>query len=174
MEQQIELIKSAFEGNKELLISVRNLFFGYEISPSEKDLIKKTFASPELMKIMRNRLIPSIDKDAPLEVSKDMWTGFDMIGSNAEIISRTVEVRKNLISMLETALKLLENPDGQKVYINYDPALFQADSNGILLTSRNHFIGMVINQLNGLSVVANTKTETPTQIGKRIKKDSSQ
>lgn len=172
MEKQLSLIKSAFEGNKELLISIRNLFFGLELSKAEKDLIVKTFASPELRKIMRDRLIPSIDKEAPLEVSKDMWTGFDMISSTNEVIKRTVQVRANLIGMLEIALELLENPDGKRPYVDFNP--MTGDVDGVLLTSRNHFIGMVVSQLNALSVIANTKTDTPEQIKKKIRKDSSE
>lgn len=172
VDKENTLIKSTFKGNKELLVIMRNLFFGLPTTDSEKDLVKKTFVSEELRAVVRNRFLPTIGRDTPLEMTKDMWTGFDLIGSSPEVIRQTRLVRDEVIKIVNKALALLENPNGQAPVFAYTVDI--VDPEGIYLTARNQSMGLIAHQLNALGVVAEAKSETPAQVGKRLEKDSTQ
>ncbi len=172
-EAELALLKSAFEGNEVLLRTMKNLFFGYELTSGEKDLIRKSFASEELKRILRKRFSPFGDKSTPIGQTIDMWTGIDLVGKPKDEIFQTICVRKDMVDMMNKALNLLDNPDGEKPSIVYNIDSVFGDDFGIRLTTRNRFIGHIEFQCVTIQTIVNTKVETKEEKEKRQVANSS-
>lgn len=169
-EKDVALIQVTFKDNSGLLQIMRNLFFGLEMTADEKKTIVEAFKSDELKKLIHKRFNPTMSKDTLVGQTIDLWTGIDLVGKSPLEIQQTIAIRGNMIAMTRRALALLENPDGEKVVLDYGRTL--SDELGIELTSRNRFIGHVEFQCSMLEVAANAKVETPEQTAKKVAKDS--
>lgn len=160
---ELELLKATFKGNTDLLRLIKNLFFGLEVSEVEKKIIKDSFKSETLRKVINKRFFPVIDKETPIGQSIDLWTGIDLVGKSRDEIFQTISIRKKMIEMMTKALKLLENPNGERVDVKYNADSVLGDELGINLTTRNRFIGHVEFQTTMIQAIVSQKEETPQQ-----------
>jgi len=173
-EKDIETIKKIFADNEALLILIRKLFFGQNISKEEKELIKSTFSDPEVVEVFRRKVYPVKDFDRSLIAFNDFWLDAEtqIFGSSRDTVYQTVESKKLIKDMFEKAFNLLTNPDGEKVSIEYEP-MIEADPLGIKLIARNLYIRAVQTALITVQAIAGRKDETPEQAAKRLMQDSS-
>jgi len=173
-EKDIETIKSVFADNEALLISIRKLFFGKDITDEEKKLIKHTFSNPEVVEVFRRKVYPVQEFDRGLISFNDFWLDAEtqVFGANEGTIYQTIESKKQIKSMFEKAFSLLTNPDGEKVSLEYNP-IVEADPWGIQLIARNLFIRSIQTALITMHMIAGQKEESPEQAVKRLRQDSS-
>lgn len=173
-DRELDLLKVVFADNDDLLRLVRNLFFGLELTKAEKDLIVSTFKNDDIRQLMSKRFLPEIGKDVPIGQTVDLWTGIDVKGKFRDEIYQVVMARESLIQMTRKALSLLENPDAEKVSLDYtSERVGTVDSLATDLLARNNFIGHIEVQLVMIKVIAGQKTESVEGAKKRLEKDSS-
>ncbi len=174
-DSEIALLKSVFAENDDLLRTVRNLFFGLELTQDEKTTIISTFANDDIKQLMKKRFLPSItNKEAPIGQTVDMWVGVEVRGKHPTEIFQLVSARKNQIEMIRQALALLENPDGDKIIVEFNPLEVKQDDLQIELLTRNNYISHIETQLIMIKVIAGQKEETVAQATKRMGKDSNE
>lgn len=169
--EEISLIQGLFKENDYLLKVMRALFLGFELTDEEKDLIKSTFASKELMKLIWKIFCPSLHKDMEIGQIEDEWLGTEkmIIGAQPDNIQQVIQFKDKQIEMTRQAIKLLADPDGKSVDISYNP---NNDMLGVSLLARSQFIRHIESQLMALKVVAGQKSETPEEEAERLVKDS--
>lgn len=172
-EKDIEVIKATFADNEALLVLLRKLFFGKDISEDEKKLIKSTFSNPEVVEVLRRKVYPVQNFDGGLLQFNDFWLDAEsqVFGASRDTIYQAIESKKLIKAMLEKAFNLLINPDGEKVVIDYDP-IIEADPLGVKMIARNLYIRSIQTALITVHLIAGRKDETPEQATKRLLSDS--
>lgn len=159
-----ELLKSVFKNNEDLLLAVRNLFFGFELTKEEKDMIEGAFKDEAIRRLMRKIFLPELQRDIPIQQSVDLWMTVGIDGKAPDEIVTLLTARAILIRLLEHVLEFrLEEPSD--LTINKDTDLAQ-------LIARNQFIGHVELNLNIIRILANQEELSPEEQLERLKKDS--
>ena len=158
-EKEMELLKRTFGENEPFLKSVRNLMLGLPTTKEERGLIKKTF-TPELVAIFKRRLCPDLDSEAPIGQIQEVWIGAEQMvfGEHPDTIKQALAYKDQAIKMTRQALDLLENPEGPKPMVKYEPSMYMDDPLGINLLARNQFIKGIENNFVFIWLAANQKT----------------
>jgi len=63
--EELSLIKNTFAENDTLLYTIRKVFLQFELTDTEKGLIK-TACTPEVIAVLRKRMLPELTDDYPL------------------------------------------------------------------------------------------------------------
>lgn len=171
-QEEVSLIKSIFKDNEKLLKATRACMFGLGLTNDEKSLLKSTYSSEPLMKIMFKRFVPRISKDEPIGQISDIWLGVEtqVFGHSRDTIYQAVQYKKKAVDLTEQALALLSDPQDDKIDLNFTPS--QADDLQIELLARNQYIRHIEQQLLFIKVISEQKDESPIEAAKRLKKDS--
>lgn len=171
-ERDIELLKQVFAENEYLLQTLRKLFFGYELSQEDKDLVIQTFKSQEVRDVLRHKIYGLNNVNTPIGQVSDFWlnTESQVFGQSKDTIKQAIQSKKIILGMFEKSMELLTNPDGEKVDVSFNPDT--CDELGIDLIARNIYMKSVENALLGIKTIAGQKTESVEQTMKRLKKDS--
>lgn len=172
--KDIELIKSVFAENDELMLAIRKLFFGTPVSEEEKKAITEAFASQEVRDVFQRKVYGLNNFDTPIGQLSDFWLGAEtqVFGASRDAIYQTVESKKLILGMFQKAFKLLENPDGEKVDITTFPDI-DVDELQIGLIARNLYMKAIETSLLTIKAIAGVKGETMEQTLKRLEADSS-
>lgn len=173
-EKEIELLRRTFKDNEDLLKKMRALFFGFSLSDEDKKVIKNTFASEELKVLVRKSIFPILNPDVPIGQVADFWLGTEqnVFGQMKDTIYQAVNSKQDVLDMLKIAMKLLDDPDGEKISLEYKPSMYLEDDLQINLLARNLYIRTIESGLLIIKNIADTKEETPAQKAKRLKADS--
>jgi len=173
-EQEIELIKKTFCENEYLLKVIRALFLNLGVTDEEKAMIKATFSDKELLALMHKKFYPQLDREANIGSTMDVWMGVEQMvfGKSVGEIYQAINYKDEALKMTKKALALLENPDGEKIDVTFDPSLSVKDDYQIKLLARNQFIKHVESQLVFLMVIAGKKDETTEQTKTRLTRNS--
>jgi hypothetical protein len=172
-DKEIALIKSVFADNEPLLLAIRKLFFGLEMSQAEKDIIKGAFTSAEIIEVFRRKVYSTGRYDTPIGQISDFWFGVEkqVFGASRDTIAQAVESKKLAKAMFEKSFLLLENPDGEKVDVEYiQDAII--DPLQVSIIARNIYMQAIETALLTIKLIAGTKDETLEATVKRLKKDS--
>lgn len=172
--KDIDLIKSAFAENDELLISIRKLFFGVDISEDEKETIKSTFSNPELVDVFRKKVYGVNNFDTPVGQLSDFWLGAEtqIFGATRDTVFQVIESKKQVLQMFEKVFNLLNNPDGERVSVDFTPSSL-VDDLGVNLIARNLYMKAIETSLLSLKALAGAKNESVEETVKRLQRDSS-
>lgn len=174
-DKEIDLIKSVFSENEFLMLAIRKLFFGAEVTAEEKDLIVKTFKGKEIKEVFRKKVYGLNNFSTPVGQISDFWMGAEMqiFGASRDTVLQVVESKGLVLEMFEQAFDLLDNPDGKRVSIQYDPNSVAIDPLGVKLIARNLYMKAIETALLTVLSIAGLKTETTAQTLERLQKDSS-
>lgn len=168
-DQDKGLIRNTFYEREDLLLLVRNLFFGFELTEGERFIIQSSFSTPESRKVMRKVFLPELGKDIPIGQSVDLWMTIK-VESDAKKDKDTIKGRTDFLVMQETALALLENPNGKKVDLTMT---IEDTKTATDIIARNTFISHVETQLLALRALANEKVESnEEQLAKKLRDSS--
>src|SRR3990167_2359628 len=171
--QEYELLKNTFKGNNDLLVKIRTLLLGFEISDEYKKIIRTTFGNPDVFKAFRKKIFTIYEEDVPeasIESLNDNWSSSTekIHGATKEKIYQEIAMKKEVIATLKKGVELLKNPDGEKVDTKYDEV---EDEWGIKLLARNYYVGSIQQGIATLSVIINADMPTSAQAIKKAKKD---
>jgi|SRR5690349_2674814 len=175
-EKEVALLKMIFKDNESLIKIIRNLFFGFEISKQEKDLIISTFKNDEVKNLFRKKIYPKISSDQSIFSMSDFWYGSEsqIFGASRDVIQQVIKSKKRVKEMLDIAMNLLDNPDGIKNSIEYDPDNDPTDVLQVGLIARNLYINTIYQGLNWIWVISNQDKEKPQERKKRQALDSTE
>jgi len=172
--KDIDLIKATFAENDALLVMVRKLFFGYDLTEDEKKAVKSTFSNPEVVEVFRRKVYSVGNVQTEIGHINDFWFGAEeqIFGAGRDTIYQAIASKELVLSMFTKAFNLLTNLDGEKVDTSFNPVI-EADPLGIKLIARNLYMKAVETGLHSMKVIAGMKTETVEQAVKRLSQDSS-
>ncbi len=173
-QKEAELLQRTFKGNEPLLKTVRSLFFGFDISKDEKEIIKTVFSSSEVKEAFRKKVYPILSNDMPIGQVADFWLGSEqnLLGAHKDLITQVVESKQMVKTLLERAFELLNNPYGEKIDLSYEPSRFITDPLQTFLLARNLYIKTVEQGLLFVKLTAEQETKIPEVLKEKRRKDS--
>lgn len=171
-DKERELLKSVFKDNEYLLKIIRSLFFGYDVTQKEKDLIVKTFKNADLKEYFRKKIYPLMSNETPIGQISDFWLGVEeqVLGQSRDTIYQIHASKSEVKRMLEKSIALLTNPDGEK--INLEVSSIEADPLQVKMLARNLYIKTMETGLNFIQLTANYEEPSSTEINKKAKLNS--
>lgn len=172
-EKDIALLKSAFCENDELLVAVRLLFFGLDITDEQKKMITSTFSSQEMREVFMKKVYGIGNYNTPIGQVSDFWMGIEqqIFGASRDTIYQAVQSKALVLDMFQKCFVLLENPDAEKVSIEFNPNS-SIDELQVKLIARNLFMKAIETALLTIKMIAGMKDESPEQAIERLSKDS--
>jgi hypothetical protein len=174
-EKEVQIIKKNFAGNDTLLKAIRALLQGFDITPTERDLIKSVFKDKEVLRVFKGKVYPEFERDDTLPIGsiRDFWSGTEnnIFGGSRDMISQTIESKRILLGLLKVAMESLVNPDGNKVNLNFD-GTYQLDPLQTFLLARNLYLRTIETALDFVNKIANQSSESPSQTKTRLNKNS--
>lgn len=172
--KDIELIKSVFSENDELLILIRKLFCGAELTVDEKKIITTSFSNPEAIEVFKRKVYGINNLETPVGQLSDFWLGVEsqIFGASRDTIYQAISSKELVLSMFTKAFALLSNPDGEKVDVSVRP-LLEADPLGIKIIARNLYMKAIETSLLAVKTISGIKIESVDEAVKRLKSDSS-
>jgi hypothetical protein len=172
-DEELGLIKRLFADNDVLLIAMRKALFGYELSASEKSLLKQ-LQTDEVEALVRNIFKPELNPDAPIfQQVNDLWATVPVMELDPASAKHHIDSTLLLEEYLEEALKrllggkskmtleALRNPRGKEEYEAY-----------VELLTGNKLRNHVEIHLNLLKVVSGQKEESMEEAKRRLLQDS--
>ncbi len=176
-EREIEVLKKVFavdDGDK-ILLSVRSLLLGFNITKAEADVIKAIFSDQEVLTAFRKKLYPILSADSLIGQGGDFWYGTDtqVVGRDPSEIRQVMESKSRTLKLLEQAMNLLTDPSGEKIDLSFEidftgPKSEVKDPYAIGLITRNRYVHSVAEALSMVKAVAGLKNETAEQTKKRL------
>jgi hypothetical protein len=161
-EREVAIIRKTFTGNETLLKSIRALLYGFEITPSERDLIRSVFSDKEVLKTFKGKVYPEFERDDTLPIGsiRDFWSGTEnnILGASRDLIYQVIESKRVLKGLLDNAMLSLVNPDN-KINIKYDGNLLN-DELQVFLLARNLYIRTIETALDFINKIASQPVET--------------
>jgi hypothetical protein len=172
-EKEIALIKSTFAENDALLVAVRKLFFGQDITADEKKMITSAFVNEDVINALRRKVYGLNSFETPIGQLSDFWLGVEsqIFGASRDTIYQAMVSKEMVLDMFTKAFNLLTNPDGEKVNVEVSPKI-ETDPLGVKIIARNLYMKAIETGLLGVKTIAGMKTESPEEAVKRLTKDS--
>lgn len=176
-EAELRLIKATFADNDDLLYAIRKVLLQFPMTEKEKEAVK-TQVTPEVWAIVKKRINPDIDEDAPFGQIGDIYHT-----ARTKLESKGVEEMQPHFDALKIVVDYLNQQFEYLKDINMPTfAAIQLDSlkeitsnhysNYVNHTARNFLIGFVDSMLFMLKGIAGQKEETPEQQKERITRNS--
>ncbi len=176
-EEEAALLRATFKDNDALLKILRGLFFGFELSQAERDLVRGTFIGSELRLAFRKKVYGLMEDDSPIGSVPDYWLNIkaeQLLGASKDAIYQLIQSKAQLLKMFQKAMALLENPDGERVNVAFDPARTVLDDLGVGLLARNLYVQVMETSLHLVKQIANQpEPTTQDQVKKKLTKNSS-
>lgn len=168
-ESELELIKSTFAENLDLLKALRKFFLQIPVSQETLNFFK---AKP-LLDLIRKTFLPTITGEEPLNQAIDLWMTIQMGEKTVDEFVLHIQARDLVIKYLDQMLSIL---DGKNITpINFEKFLGIKSNEEIMymnLIARNTIITHIEQQLTQLYLLAGLKKETPKETIERLKKSS--
>jgi len=171
--KDIDLIKSTFAENDELLVMLRKLFFGGKVTADEKKIIVSTFSNPDVVEVLRRKVYGINNFETPIGQLSDFWLGAEsqVFGASRDTVYQAIKSKEVVLSMFIKAFDLLKNPDGERVSIAVVIDL-ESDPLGVNLIARNLYMKAIESALHAVKTIAGMKSETAEEAVKRLQSDS--
>ena len=176
---ELDLLKSTFAENDELLYTIRKVLLQFELSENDIREIKRQ-VTPELMRLLRKKILPDIGDEFPLTQLPDLRSTLqhDLTTRVPEEMAPFFEAKQLEIDYLEQQLTRLADIDAPLVeQIRLDdlrnlkgklPHKAFVDT-----TARNFILGYVDPMLIQIKSLAGLKEETLEQQKERLTRNSS-
>ena len=169
-----DVIKAFFKDEWISLTIVRDLFFGFTISEFEKGVVRGFTA--DLKKTLKKIFCPELSKDNPIgsAESADLWSGVPILQIPFDMQVQNLKAQRTFLEMMKTAVKLLDDPDGEKVDLDVVIPEDEAGQKEAVIKTIAHqwYVRLVEQQLIILNTFAYQTEETPTEMENRLKRDS--
>ena len=100
-----------FKDNEELVLAVRNLFLGFDLSEEERYIIKNQFDNDEVNRVVKKMFLPQLESKIPVGQNMDLWMTNEIASSDKENFELNYKVKSLLIEMIETSFEKLADLD---------------------------------------------------------------
>lgn len=176
---ELSQIKGIFAENDEYLYAVRKVLLQFPMTKEERALVQ-TVTTPEVYALLKKRIHPEIDPEAPLFQLADHYQSLtsELSAKGVEEMAPRLEAKQLEIDYLDQqfeALRDLENAPNPVIILDYLKRIkdVPAEKAYIGNMARNFIFSWVDSSLNFLKTIAGKKQETVEEQKKRLERDSS-
>lgn len=177
-DNELQLIKDTFAENEALIYSIRKVLLQFPLTPAEKEMVKLSM-TPAVFAVVKKRVFPDIDPDAPLGQIADYRTLLtqDLKTKPLEDVALLMEAMDLELKYLDEQFEVLRDIDGTwTLTIELDDLRDlegkDAHTRFVDLKAYLDIIGYVDPMLMHLMNIAGQKTETVQGAKDRMKRDS--
>ena len=157
-------VLAVFLNADELLLTLRNLFFGFELSEGEWSTLNR-LKNPKLLAVLRKFFYPTLQKDIPVGQNMDLWMTNDIQGATPDTFKKVWDTKVLLLDMVDMSLTSLEDNSAKRVDLTPKKDI-------VFMSARNAYISYVSNVIRDIVMNAHRKKETVAEVMERLKKDS--
>ena len=182
-ESELELIKKTFNGNDELLKTIKKAMLQIELTEQEDTARMKIFkGNSELIRVLRKFFIPTLnDKNTDIHSMSDLWVSFN---KEINFRDRRIEDALPLLNGVDIVLKYLDqqiryvcgnNKVENKIDFNKLTEIKcgkATKENYINIFARDMIFRRVENVIMAIWSTAQVKEETAEEMAKRFKANS--
>lgn len=158
-------ILSIFRGEDALIMALRNLFLGFDLTETESALIENRLQNDKVREVIRKVILPELDPVIPVGQNMDLWMTTDISEANSETFELIYETKQILIAMIETSLEKLR--DLRNPGVDLTPRKDLA-----FLKARLGYINHTTAVLHDIIMNSHRSRESQEEFFKRIKKNS--
>lgn len=174
--QELSLLKNTFADNDILLFTIRKVLLQFPLTDPEKNLIKMS-CIPELIRIIKKRMLPTISNEFPLGQLPSLTTTVTeklKTHTPAEMKPHFDALRTE-IAYLTQQFAVLEGSTEQPIKLSELASLEGKNEEEIFSDTSAYLflLGYIDPALQMLKVIAGEKTETIEEQTKRMTRDSS-
>lgn len=173
------LFKAAFHNNEELVYLVRKVLLQFPLSMEEKKQIKAQI-TPEIWALLKKRICPDLDADAPMGQLADLrlTLSTDLSKYGVEGMGPLFEAKQLEIDYLEQQFELLKDVDSNLVEVIKLEDLKVLKGKGpyfqyVHTTARNYLLTFIQQMLVLVQALADTPEVSEEQRKEKQKKNSS-
>jgi len=162
----------------DILLTVRSLLLGQEVSDEQKKVIQAAFSNSELLMMVRRRIIQRETDVVPLGSMSDMWLQANdrLHGGSPDMIAQTIKVGAKLNKLYKQMESILQNPFQEQINFGIDFDRIDESINfaetACNLIARNMFVRSVDFVMSLIKNLIGTPEETTEQAVERVKKNS--
>ena len=165
-DDELNLLKNVFAENLPLIKILRKVMLQLSMTEGEEVEWRKTFKG-EINDLMRKMFLPTIDGDAPIDQTVDLYLTLDLSNRTEEENISNIKSREIVIDYLDKQLEVLSN-GGQQ-----EKLLSQFNLKNIEeLRARNTILMHTESVLRETYGLGGFKAETPEETLARLKKAS--
>ena len=166
-DDELQVLKSAFADSDDLLISMRQLLFGFSVAPSMRQDILSILSSSDTFRVFRKLFKPELDdENVPLGQSIDLWKAISFDGASTDKQAETVlEAKIICMKMIDQALELLAGKENVIINLNDIDTVAK-------LIGRNQYLNHIEQTMLQIKILAGLKEETVEQTVERLKQNS--
>lgn len=169
--EELALMKNTFDGNDELLFTLRKFFLGFELSELETGRLSKI--SGDVLKLVNKIFNPTIDPASPLFQLVDMKLALNVdFKEHSSEIDTYLDAKQIEINYITG--KLAELAGGKGEYKTFKELEDLSSPNRqVNLIARNYLLSYIDSYCNEIKFLAfKREDETNEQAMERMKKDS--
>lgn len=176
---ELRLIKQTFADNEILLYAVRKVLLQFPLTPAEKEYVKQAM-TPEVFAVIKKRIYPDLDPDAPLGQLADYRTLLtqDLKSKSTQDLGPIFDARRIEMAYLDQQFRELQDVHKEHlrgVSLEKLRSLEGKDEleQHVDLMAYLNILGYVDPMLLYLQQIAGEKEETTEQQKERMKRNSS-
>lgn len=179
---ELGALKTVFADNEELLYAIRNVLLQLPLSEAQAEMLKAQ-VSEETYGLVKRRIFPEIEPDAPFFQLADMYQAMtnDLNSKGPEEMEANFEVKIIVVDYLAQQFQALKDFIGgvltdSVAQIKLDDLAVLKGKDGLQryidTKARNYIFSHVDTFLNHIKVLAGLKTETVELTKKKLERDS--
>lgn len=174
-ESELELIRNTFAENLPLLKIIRKLMIQLPFSEAEEVSLRNA-VTPEVAKIIRKSVLPTINGDEPLSQMTDIWSTVTVSDKLPDVAFLHLKARELVYNYLDQQLNILSGlSKTEEISFKNFVALDGKDEENayIDIVARNNILANVEHQILELHILSRMDKETKEDMLKRNETDSS-
>lgn len=171
---ELNLIKSIFSENTELILTIRKFLLQGELTPEEKSRLT-VIMNEGVINLLRKGVLPFIDHTAPLFQLVDMFTNVNTKEQSLQTAVNEIRIKDKGRQYLEDMFSKLEG-DTKKFKIDFEKL---SDIKGktdeqifLDIGTRNFLVSHIQMTLQTFELLSGHKEETVAETIARLNKDS--
>lgn len=173
---ELELMEKLFKNNFPLLKAIRNFILQLKLTaPEQALLVVNVKKKPEVLRILRQKLLPDISADVPFGMLSDLYILIDVKNMTTDFAYVQMRAIKIWSMYMEQQLSLLEDKKPKTDIKLNDLENFDNLSEQeahIQIVARSYIISSTEQMLGSMAGVQFKKPETPEEREKRLHQDS--
>lgn len=174
---QLSLIKNTFGENDPLIYAVRNVLLQFPLTNDQRNLLK-TAMKPEVIEVLKIRILPSIQPTFPLGQIPSLLTTLTkhLEALDVDLMAPLFDAKVKEIAYLEQQFRKLEDLDTPEMILLSDMGNLMGKNEYqryVDTTAYLFLLGYIDPSLNMIKVIAGTKTETVEEAKTRMTRNSS-
>lgn len=169
--EEHKVIKLVFQNKEHLLILLRKMFLGFELSNEEKIAAQEILNNKELMQIIERRLNPKVTGDEHVYNVNDLWLQLSLREKTKEDAILLMHIVRSVEQFIEKAVAHLKGSDD---FYHIDDLRYNEErddfSNLVAVSARNIVLSSVESTIHAFQTIAEGTAKDKSEADK--KKDS--